>query len=383
MTSFSRSSALNGALAVLLAAVLGCGPDDGTADLDNGKAAYEVRDLKKAEKCFEKSLAAAPANVDRLILLARVKLDLGELAAAKELVEKAAVTAGGDTDVVLLGAQIAWHMKDYANAAADFASLASDAKHDAGIRAQAFAGLGIVEMTCNNAHLARIAFLKAIRLDRRNASAWYHLGLLYRDGFGYAEAALEQFEIFVRLEASASPRVQKVQRTIIPALKETIARTTADRPGVTKRDSAACAAAIGKAEAAWKKGAYKSAREFYQAALKADPISYPAALGLGKAWEKTDASRAGLTKAFENYKIACTIRSGAISTFLTAGRLAAQLGFSAQAVEIYSRAVAASPTSLEALDGLIRALGRVGKKTNVARAYQDYRDMLRPVRKGK
>ena len=65
---------------------------------------------------------------------------------------------------------------------------------------------------------------------RRAAAAWYHLGLVYRDAFGYYEAALEQFEIFVRLEASASPRVQKVLRTIIPALKEQISREAANRP---------------------------------------------------------------------------------------------------------------------------------------------------------
>ena len=42
----------------------------------------------------------------------------------------------------------------------------------------------------------------------------------------------------------------------------------------------------------------------------------------------------------------------------------------------HARALAASPTSLDALDGLIRSLKRVGSKTSLAQAYQRYRDSL-------
>ena len=368
--------------ALLLVLAAGCAPSDGTKELEQGKAAYEVRDLRKAEKLFEKSASSAPEDVDRLMLVTRVKLDLGDLPAAREWMAKVRKLAGGDADVRLLDAQIAWHSKDYSRATDLFTALANEKGLGPELRAAALAGLGVVEMTCENPDLARIAFLSAIRLDRRNAAAWYHLGLLYRDGFDYREAALEQFEIFVRLEASASPRVQKVQRTIIPALKESIARAAADRPGASKRDSAACASALVKAEAALKKGAYKEALKGYQAAYAADPLSYPAALGLAKAWLKADSGRNGQTKALEGYKIACTLRPSAVSTSLAAGALAARLGYQAVAVQVYSRALAANPTSVEALDGLIRALRRVGSKTSLAQAYQRYRDLLQ-TKKGK
>ena len=371
--NFSHSSALKCASAALLAAILGCGPNDGAKEFDRGRAAYEARDLKKAEKLLEKSLACAPNDVDRLLLLARTELDLGELAKAKALIERAAANSQGDADVAMLESQIAWHAKDYRTAASGFSDIANNAALDASVRAQGWAGLGVVEMTCDNHHLARIAFLRAIRLDRRNASAWYHLGLLYRDGFGYLEAALEQFEIFSRLEEEASPRVQKVQRTVIPALKESISRAATARPGASKRNSAPCAAAIATAEDAMKKGRFRDAREAYALALKSDPLSYPAALGLAKAWEKTDSTKAGQEKAFDAYKTACMLRPSAVSTFLAAGSLAAKLGFSLQAVEIYSRAVAANPASPDAIDGLIRALRKTGGKAKVAEAYQQYR----------
>ena len=374
--SFLQSSALKCASAVLAAAILGCGPRDGSKEFREGKEAYELRDLKRAEKLFERSIVLAPQDADRLLYLARTELELGELAKAQEAIGRAAANSDGDADVVLLKSQIAWHAKDYATASSGFSEIANDPKLEASVRAQGWAGLGVVEMTCDNHHLARVAFLRALRLDRRNAAAWYHLGLLYRDGFGYLEAALEQFEIFVRLEEEASPRVQKVQRTIIPALKEQISRAATERPGAAKRNSSACATLIAEAEAAQKKGNAKGAREAYQKALAADPLSYPAALGLAKAWEKTDATKAGQQKAFEAYKAACALSPSAVSTFLATGSLAVKLGYSSQAVEIYSRAIAANPVSLDAIDGLIRVLRKGGKADKVANAYQKYRDSL-------
>jgi len=278
--------------------------------------------------------------------------------------------------VRLVKAHVAWHMKEYDEADKIFGGIAADASLGPETQAQGWVGQGIVEMARERPDLARVAFLMAIRLDRRTAAAWYHLGLLYRDSFVYLEAALEQFEIFVRLEAAASPRVQKVQRTFIPDLKEAIARREVDRPGVSKRDSAASAAALAKGDAEMKKGAFKNARLRYKEALAADPLSYPAALGMAKVLQRSDSSASGKRSALEFYRLACSLRPGAVSTFITAGTFAAQVGSHAQAVEIFSRAVAASPTSLEALDGLIRALQRVGGRRQDAQAYQRYRDAL-------
>ncbi|MBO7683570.1 MAG: tetratricopeptide repeat protein [Kiritimatiellae bacterium] len=376
----SHAYALSAAAAVLVLA--GCGPKDGARELGEGRAAFELGDNKKAERLLEKSLSMSPGNVDALVSLARVKLALGEIPAAGECIGKAAERAAGDVDVRLVQAQVAWFAKDFDAAAKTFAGLANDAALAPDIRAQGWTGLGVVEMSREKPDIARTCFLRAIRIDRRCAAAWYHLGLLYRDAFGYPEAALEQFEIFVRLEESASPRVQKVQRSVIPAIKETVARTTASLPGVSGRDSAASSAEMSKAIAALKKKDYRTARSRYEAALKSDPLNYPAALGLAQAWQRTDLTKAGQTKALEAYRRACVLRPGAVKeAFLPAGALAARLGMHAQAVEIYSRAVAASPASFDALDGLVRALGKVGGRAKDAQAYQDYRKSITVRRK--
>ena len=369
----------------MLAVLAGCGARDGLKELEAGKAAFELKDFKKAERLFEKSAEYAPQNVDVLIYLARVKLELGELEAAQAWVDKAAIQAAGDVDVKLLGAQIAWHRKNYDDAARLYIEVANDAALEPRLRSQGWAGCGVVEMTRNEeqmtkdaCHMARIAFLQSLRFDRKNASAWYHLGMLYRGGFDYKDAALEQFNFFVRLEADASPLVQKVHRNIIPGLQDAIRQATTERPGAAKRNSAASAAAQAKADDAWKRGSYKLAREQYQKALDEDVLSYPAALGLAKAWLKTDTTKSGMERAFASYKQACILRTSAVSTFLAAGDLATKLGYYGEAVEIYSRAVASNPASLDAIDGLIRALRRVGGKQKLAIAYQRYRDGLTP-----
>lgn len=386
MTSSSRSSAPRRvAFALALSAVaVGCGPKDGLKELDEGRAAYDVRNFEKAAKLLEKSLERAPDRVDALLLLARTRLDLGELAAAQKLVARASELSD-DVDVRMFAAQVAWHAKDFDAAARGFQELADNARLDPALRAKAWAGLGVVEMARENSHLARLAFLRALRLNFKDAAARYHLGLLYRDAFSYCEAALEQFQVFVRLEADATPRVQKVQRSFIPALQKQIAAEAAARPGAARRDSAAAAAALARAAAAEKKGRNDTARKEYEAALKADPLSAPAALGLAKCWQKTAPSkkRGGEAnpqmRAMENYQLACALQPSKVSTFLTAGALAARLGLPARAVEIYSRAVAASPTSFDALDGLIRALRKQGKP-KIAQAYQLYRESI-PVRR--
>jgi tetratricopeptide (TPR) repeat protein len=124
------------------------------------------------------------------------------------------------------------------------------------------------------------------------------------------------------------------------------------------------------------------ARNEYEAAYKADVLSYPAALGLAKAWEKTDTTAAGSQRALDSYKAACSLRPGAIATFLAAGNLAMKLKQYATATELYSRAVAANPADISAIDGLIRALRNAGGQAKVADAYQRYRDTI-PVRKAK
>jgi len=331
--------------------------------------------------CGERAPVRHP--VDVVMDAAREKLRLGELAAAEAAWEQAKAMAADDADVVLLGAQLAYHEKDYKAATASFASIADDASRDAKLRAEAQIGLGVVAMTLNETDRARIALLNALRFDRRSAPARYHLGLLYRN-LGYDEAALEQFEAFALLETNDVTRVHRVQRQIVPSLKDAIARKATERPGVDKRDSAAASKALQNAEAMEKKKNYKKARDYYADALKADPLSYPAALGLAEMWEKTDSSVSGRRQALACYQTACSLRPSAIKTLLKTGGIATSLNLHTVAAEAYSRALAVDAKNIEAIDGRIRALRKTGNDgVRTAALWQKYRDAVAPAKKRK
>jgi tetratricopeptide (TPR) repeat protein len=376
-------SALNCFVAATAVTIVlcGCGSRDGLSDLAAGKAAYETGDLKRAKKFLTRSLEDVPGRVDTLIHYALVELALGEIDEASKAVDTARSFAEGAYDVELLAGQIAWHKKEYAAAEDIFKKVAKNESLSASVRSQAWAGKGLVEMVCHESDLARASFLTAIKLDRMNAAAWYHLALLYRDGFGYLEASLEHFNIYVRLDTQASSRVAKVQRTIIPGLQDSIRRTASERPGASKRNSAASAAALSAAESAFKKKQYKTAVAKYTEALNLDALSYPAALGLAKSLQASDSSASGRAAVFEAYRNACTLRAGALSTYLYAGSLAERLGRVAEAKEIYSRAVAADSGSIDALDGLIRSLSKMNSRSKQAVEYQRYREMIRPIKR--
>ena len=184
----------------------------------------------------------------------------------------------------------------------------------------------------------------------------------------------------MRLGDKADPRAVHVQRVIIPGIKEDISRRAMERCS-GHRNANESAQRIAAADAAFKKGNYKVARAEYEAAAKADVLSYPAMLGLAKSWEKTDATASGRQRALDCYKTACALRPSAVSTLLKTGDLAARMGQHATASEVYSRAVAANPSDISAIDGLIRALRKAGS-AKVAAAYQGYRDAI-SVRKAK
>ena len=127
--------------------------------------------------------------------------------------------------------------------------------------------------------------------------------------------------------------------------------------------------------------AERASKRNLAAAATEDVLSFPAMIGLAKAWEKTDSTPAGRQRTLDSYKAACALKPSSVSTLLKTGDLAVRMGQHATAVEVYSRAVAANPADISAIDGLIRALRKTGKG-KIADAYQTYRATI-PVRKAK
>lgn len=381
MTNISRSFVLKAiVVGSLLSIVSGCGSSDGREEFAEGRSAFQAGDLKRADKQLRRALELDPSNVDAYLYRIQVKLRQGEIPAAKDLLAKVEELASSDQDVRLLGGQVAWHGRDYEKAMELFRSVAEDESLEETIRSQAWTGLGVAQATSGKHELARVAYLKAIRLDRNNAAAYYNLGQLYRyDPFNFTVPARDQFERFVNLSGAemSSPRVQRTQRQIIPGLTDAVNRENAQRVGATTRSDSACAAALSKAAAAERKGKFKAARDAYQEALKADPLSFSAAIGLAKAEQKADSGTNGLNRSLEAYRVACSLKPTAYKTLLEAGLLAERLKKPGASMRIYSRLLAISPTSMDAVDGFIRAAEKAKEDEAVLDAYRGYREMLK------
>lgn len=358
--------------------LIGCDPGDGSAERADGLKALELRQYKKAESLLVRACELDRGNVDTLLALARTRLALGDLDGAKSVVQEA-LQLRADSDVKLTLAEVLYHQRDFAAAAKQFADVAGNVGEPNVMRARAFTGLGIVEMSANRNDAARVAFLCALRLDRKqNPSAFYHLGMLYRDGFDFPEAAIEQLELFARMTNAPADKVRKTLDVYLPQIRNTIAERAQQTAKASRRDSSASAAFCEKAEAAKKKGQFKTAQLRYRDALNADPLSAPAALGLAACLAR-DTTPSGKEKAFAAYRLACLLSPKSCSTLLEGGRRALEQNQPLTAVKLYSRAMAVNPTKTDAIDGLIRAYGRVSgaEAKAAARIYQQYRDFLK------
>ena len=388
MTSFSPSSAHRRAQGIAFAAlacaalgfIAGCGSGDGLDELAEAKTALEAKNFEKAEKLFAKSAQLSPENVDALVSLALTRISRGLIKEAREAADRAAELAPRDLDVMELLAQVAWYEGNLDKARELYLPLTSATNAPAELKSQAFAALGVIDMALCGTDMqrewlrdrARTEFMRAILLDRFNATARYQLAILYRDAFGYNEPALENFRAYLQLSKVSDARMQRVQRDEMPALGRIINEANAARPGAASRDVAACSRELKKAEAEWRKGAYTKARQAYANANKADPLSYEAALGLARCWEKV---KNGKENALKAYHEACKNRTSATKTFIKTGDLAMELKKYAIATEAYSRAIAANAKDITAIDGLIRALRR-SNRAKAAEVYQLYRESL-------
>ena len=104
------------------------------------------------------------------------------------------------------------------------------------IRSQALAARAVMEIAANMFDRARLTLWRAVRLDRRNAAAWYHLGHLSRDTYRFEDAALEQFEMASRLMKDPA-RAKAIARDTIPALRETLSKYISEASAGLEREA--------------------------------------------------------------------------------------------------------------------------------------------------
>ena len=353
--------------------------------------------VKKSRKVFVAALAALAAALvgcdeksepapqpeatvtvsgEEYLQIALDKLALGELDAANDAVTNALALLPDSAEVRLADGQVAYLKKDYRRATADFNAVASEKSLPGQIRSQALVSRAVVEIAQNDSETARMTLFRALRLDRRNAAVWYHLGLLSRNTYLFDEAAVEQFEMAARLSDPKEPRTQKLSREIIPAVRNALTAAAASRPGVAKRDAGAAAKLYAEAEALRKKKRIRDAIKKYEAALAADPFHYLAARETATLVALNDKTPAGVDKALLAYRAAIDQRPAVQENYYAAAQLAYANKRWATAVAILNRAIAHDPENIKTLDLYIAALQKAGKGKQ-SEAWKSYRQELK------
>ena len=357
-------------LAVLAMAVLaGCAPDYGVADYEKGEAAYVARDLQAAALCFKAAAAKNPTNFTARVRLAVVNMELGELEAAKEAVESAVSLDPSSAEARLLAGNIAYLAKDYEGAKSAFSEISGAGQLPKEIRSKAMVSQAVLELTVNMFERARVSLWRAVRLDRRNAAAWYHLGYLSRDTFRFEDASLEQFQMASRLMTDPA-RAKAVTQEIIPTIRESLRAKVAGKPGVSGRDPGVAAKLVSEGESLVKKDPKKAVAKFSEAYGK-DPLSYAAAWNFAKLKSASVKSDADIARVLTAFQDAIDQRPNSQLTYRTAARFALERRRPIRAEKFLSQALAHDPEDKTTLALYVQALRRLGK-ISAAKLYDAY-----------
>ena len=365
----SRIMRKNVLVALALAILAGCEPDDGTAEFAKGEAAYAARDLRAAAVCYGAAADKNATNFTARMRLALVNFDLGEMAAAKAAVTAALALEPSSAEARMLNGHLAYIARDYAQAKKDFDAVAAAKQLPAEMRSQALTSRAVMEIADNKFDHARLTLWRAVRMDRRNPAAWYHLGYLSRNTYRFEDAALEQFEMAGRLMKDPS-RAKAIARDTIPALRESIRAKFATKPGAANRDPGAAAKLVSEAEAIAKKDPKKASAKYAEAYAK-DPLSYSAAWNHAKtliASAKTDNDKMKALIAFQD---AIDQHPNSQETYRAAARAALNCGKPMRAEKFLSQALAHDPENKATLGIYVQTLRSLGKSAE-AKLYEAY-----------
>ena len=355
--------------ALAVAIIAGCGKDDGSADFEKGVAAHAARDLRAAVGFFGSAAKKNPTNFTARIKLALANIDLGEMPSARDAVESALAIEPQSAEARLVDGQIAFYTRDYSRARKDFNAVAEAGRLPPAIRSQALSELAVAEISENNFDMARLALWRAVRLDRKNAAAWYHLGHLSRDTYRFENAALEQFEMAGRLIKDPE-RAKAIAHSVIPALRESLRAKMASKPRASTRDPATAAKLVAEGEALQKRDPKRASAKFSEAYSK-DPLSYAAAWNYAKATSASAKTDSSVDKALAAFQDAIDVRPNSQELYRTAAEAARRHGRNMQAAKFLNQALAHEFENKATLKIYVQVLRRLGRASE-AKLYEAY-----------
>jgi len=245
-------------------------------------------------------------------------------------------------------------------------------------RASILTGLALTEAALGHNDQARLCLLRAQRVSRRYAPAYYNLGALYLSTYSLREEALDQFELFVRLADPASPYQEKARKQI-SRLRVAVDRAKAEELDALRRDPDLAARRLHEGIDAQIARQFPKALKCYREALAADPLAFNAAFGLGKLYRDLKQP----AEALEAFKRAAAINPAHQDSQLQAAALAVQLKRYDEAERILDLAIARSPFTPESADLMARIRYAQGRYAEAREYGQFYLSLLSAEDKGR
>lgn len=350
---------------IALAFTAGCGDDPVSAQGEAARA-EEITHSKMIEKAIDDLRLGKPADADQA---ARRALELAPDSAEAMILAGETAYVAGDTDRALEA----------------FNKVIADKDLPREVRSAAYVDRAVVEIGLNEkSDQARLDLARALRLDLRNANAWYNMGLYCRN-VGHEVAALSHFQTALACIGLEEGRAKKLRETKIPELKASFEEYKARIPGAATRRPAdaeklfqeasnlASRANSLKANKAAYNTNMANSRKKLKAAYMADPLNHAIVMAYAKQLAETKDP-----EALEIFKQAYRLKPASQSTYLAAAKYAISTRNWINATTILSRALShdLSEANVEALKMYIHALRNSGK-TAEADIYQAYLDELK------
>ena len=351
-------------IALLSLAILGgCGSGSPESCLEKGLAEFDKKEYSAAINLLNKASEEIQDSADLFYTLGLAHLHLGDTDKALEALNKAMDIVPDHYEALICCGQISYHQTEL-EASQKYYQHALKLAKDPHKRAVLFTSMALTESGLKNRGLARLYLIRALSCDRSYAPAYYNLGSLYRDKFGFKEESLKCFEQFVKIADQDELHYEKAENNI-KRLQENIKRISSAKN--TKRDAPTAAKYLEKGVISQAQKKYREAIKAFEAALSADPLAFSAAYGRAVAWEKLNSSR----DAFKAYKMALEINPDHQDCYSRAAILALELKRYSEAMVILDKAIARNSHYASWYDLMARVLNEQTKLVE-ARKYAEY-----------
>lgn len=360
---------------LILSLLGGCGSSSPERSLEKGMAEFEKKKYSASISQLTKAAEKIQDSDKLYYTLGLAHLHLGDMDKALVALNKTIDISPRHYEALICCGQIAYHKNELASAQ-KYYQLALKLAHTPRKRAVLFTSMALTETGLKNNGLARLYLIRALSSDRSYAPAYYNLGSLYRDKFGFKEESLKYFEQFLASADKKEIHYDKAQKNI-KRLRENIKRTASTKKD--KRDAPTAAKYLEKGVICQSQKQYREAIKAFDMALEADPQAFSAAYGRAVAWEKLNSSR----DAFKAFKEALEINPDHQDCYSRAVILALELKRYSEAASILDRAIARNPHYASWYDLMTRLLHEQAKYTEARKYGEYYLSMLDSHDKGR